>query len=263
MSPLARPHRPVIGRLIKTSAPLSRLPCAGLPRSWPIPAPRRSQAASPVRHPLPLLADPKSIWDLGHLGPFLFFVFFSQSSARFLELFFLLKSPLDNFSEERKPSLFSCRARLPFVCVVFCATIPHRSRLVSRKRTYDSIFRPHRSVRYGGKHLSVLCIPRQSLVPNACWIPLLFFNHHPFLVLLFPLACPLCACDGARNRPATFSFSPSSQAIPPGLPLIPRWRPNSSSGARRYDVPTLPLPQSPALRYARPRLLLPALSFQA
>lgn len=87
MSPLARPRKAVIGRLIKTSAPLSRLPCAGLPRSWPIPAPRRSQAASPVRHPLPLLADPKSIWDLGHLGPFSFFRFFFSILCAFLDFF--------------------------------------------------------------------------------------------------------------------------------------------------------------------------------
>lgn len=106
----------------------------------------------------------------------------------------------------------------PFVCVVFCAAIPHRSRLVSRKRTYDSNFRPHRSVRYGGKHQSVLCIPRQSLVPNACWIPLLFFTTPP---------CP----------------APRSPALPPWLVL--------SVPATAQET-ALPLFPSPLLRKPSP-----------
>lgn len=87
VSPLARRRKAVIGRLIKTSAPLSRLPCAGLPRSWPIPAPRRSQAASPVRHPLPPASRPKKYMGLGSPRPFSFFIFFFSILCAFLDFF--------------------------------------------------------------------------------------------------------------------------------------------------------------------------------
>ncbi|KAL6701170.1 hypothetical protein J3F84DRAFT_142988 [Trichoderma pleuroticola] len=90
VSPLARPRKAVIGRLIKTSAPLSRLPCAGLPRSWPIPAPRRSQAASPVRHPLPPASRPKKYMGLGSPRPFLFLFFFFSILCALLDFFPLL-----------------------------------------------------------------------------------------------------------------------------------------------------------------------------